>query len=313
MVALGGGTLLGAAALYFIGARGASSYDDAKTKFEQASTEASGFERSPLYPTLANRDGKRKAIDDYRRSLESLQTSFQKFRPAEIKDISPQEFTDRLKKADTEVRKAFEDAGTVLPEAFFVGFEGYKTSMARSNSTGILDYQLNGVKNVLLDLAKADPSELKNVYRPTLPEEEGQSYVTPENAVARPLPLELTFIGPEKSARDFLSSVVKLDNQYTIVRAVRISNVKKDPPRATDAQFEKAATAKAADAGDAFGGGFVLPGDEPAAAKPAVSAAAAPVAAPDTGRILSQVLGSEEVQVFVRLDILQFLPAKKLP
>jgi hypothetical protein len=44
--------------------------------------------------------------------------------------------------------------------------------------------------------------------------------------------------------------------------------------------------------------------------------AAAPDAqpsAPAAGRILSQVLGMEEVQVFVRIDLMQFLPPAKLP
>jgi hypothetical protein len=33
----------------------------------------------------------------------------------------------------------------------------------------------------------------------------------------------------------------------------------------------------------------------------------------DTGRILAQVLGNEEIHVFIRLDFLSFLPAQKLP
>jgi len=60
---------------------------------------------------------------------------------------------------------------------------------------------------------------------------------------------------------------------------------------------------------------------EPApAAAPAAAPAPAPAPAPkpapaagDSGRILSQVLGNEEVQVFLRLDVMLFLPAKKLP
>lgn len=315
IVALGGGTLVGAIALYWVGSSGATRYAEAKTQFEEAATEASGFERLALYPKTENRDGKRKALDEYRKSTETLQSAFAKFRPKEIKNISPQEFTDRLKTADAEVRTAFEEAGTTVPDAFFVGFEGYKTSLARANTTGILDYQLNSIKSILLDLAKARPTEFKNLHRPSLVEENGQAYTPPANAVARPLPLELTFIGPERSAREFLSSIVKLDNQFLVIRAIRISNTKKDPPRASDAKFDKPAAAKATAAADVFGGGFVLPGDDVVpdeAEKPAE--VAAPVAPPaDSSRILAQVLGNEEVQVFVRLDLLQFLPAKKLP
>ena len=128
---------------------------------------------------------------------------------------------------------------------------------------------------------------------------------------ARPFPLEITFTGPEKAAREFISSIVKQDNHYLVVRSLRVTNMKKDPPRAADAQFDKAAASKPAAAADPFGGGFVLPGDETPAATPE-KPAATPKAA-DSSRILSQVLGNEQVQVFIRLDLLEFLPAKKLP
>ena len=59
-----------------------------------------------------------------------------------------------------------------------------------------------------------------------------------------------------------------------MVRSLRITNEKKDPPRAADAKFDKPAAAKAAGEAAPFGGGFVLPGDEPA------KAAAAPDAEP---------------------------------
>ena len=89
--------------------------------------------------------------------------------------------------------------------------------------------------------------------------------------------------------------------------------MKKDPPKKEDAKFDKPAESKPGAGGeDVFGGGFVLPGEEaPAATTPAV-APAAPVKA-DSSRILAQVLGTEQVSVFIRLDLLQFLPAKKLP
>lgn len=316
MVALGGGTLVGVALLYFVGSGWTADYDSAKTRFEEASTEAKGFENAPLYPKIENQNAKSKALDEYRKSVESMQTEFEKFRPKEIKDISPQDFTTHLKAVDQEIRKAFEDEGTTVPEAFFAGFEGYKTTLARPNTTGILDYQLDAIKTVLLELAKTGPSELRNLHRPPLQEEEsaGQAYTPKPNAIARALPLEISFVAPEKSAREFLSAIVKPENQYLVIRSLRITNAKKEAPRAADAQFEKPAAAKAAAAG-IFDGGFVLPGEEPqpaAGAKPPDAAAPTPAPA-SSARILAQVLGNEQVQVFVRLDLLQFLPAKKLP
>lgn len=310
IAALGGGTLAGAILLFLAGSQGSSRYAQAKEKFDAAAADAAGFEQLALYPTAANRDAKRRALDGYRQSVESLQTAFAPFRPKEITNISPQEFTTRVLAANTEVRKAFEDAGATVPEAFFVGFEAYKAALAPAKTTGVLDYQLASIKHLMLELAKAKPAGLKNLHRPALPEEEGKES-TP-SGVARPFPLEITFVGPEKSAREFLSSITKPENQFVVIRSLRITNEKKDPPRTADAKFDKpAASAKAGTAADAFAGGFVLPGDD--AAAPATAPAAEAPKPADTGRILAQVLGNEQVQVFLRLDVLQFLPAKKLP
>ena len=309
LAALGGGTLAGVILLYVVGSQGASRYDTSKSEFDAAMAEASGYEQGPLYPKPDYRDAKRKAIEDYRKSVDSLQSAFQKFRPAEIKNVSPQEFTNQLLATNNEIRAAFQENGVTVPEPFFVGFEKYKTTLASGNSTGILNYELGTIKDLMLTLAKAKPTELKNFYRQEQPEESGQAYAAGDS-VARAFPLEITFVGPEKSVRDFLTALNKAENEYVVVRTLRISNQKKEPPRATDAQFDKPA-AKPGGAAGAFDG-FVLPGDEPAAApKPAEAAAAAKPA--DSSRILSQVLGNEQLQVFLRLDVLQFLPAKKLP
>ena len=310
IASLGGGTLVGAILLFFVGFQGAGRYEQANEKFEVAAAEAAEFEKLALYPQAANRDAKRKALEGYRQSVESLQTAFAPFRPSAITNITPQEFTTRLLAANTEVRKAFEDGGATVPEAFFVGFEGYKTVLAPAKTTGVLDYQLASIKKLMLDLAKAKPAELKNLHRPALSEEEGKDYVPTATAAARPFPLEITFVGPEKSVRDFLSSITRPESQYVVIRSLRITNDKKDPPRTTDAKFDKPAEAKAATA-DVLGGGFVLPGDE--AAAPATAPAAEAPKAADSSRILAQVLGNEQVQVFLRLDVLQFLPAKNLP
>lgn len=312
LAGLAGGTLAGVIVLLVVGMLGSSKYNTAKENFDSSYEEASGFERLALYPKVEHKDAKNKALGEYSKLVEALQADFEPFRPKEIKNISPQEFTDSLLAANSEVRKAFEDGATIVPEPFFLGFERYKTSLAAGNNTGILNYQLGAIKSLMLDLAKAKPSELKNFYRQALVEEDGQTFTPTDAAVARTFPMELTFTGTEKSVREFMSSLSKIDKQYVVIRALRISNMKKDPPRASEAVFDKPPTEEAAASGggDAFSGGFVLPDDT--AAAPAASAAATPAVA-DSSRILAQVLGTEQLQVFLRLDLLEFLPAKKLP
>lgn len=312
IASLGGGTLLGAIVLLFVASQGSKKYETAKETFDSAYDEASRFEKLALYPKAPNRDAKTTALELYKKSVDNLQTAFEPFRPKDIKNITPQEFTTGLLDANAEVRKAFETSNVTLPEAFFLGFERYKTSLATANNTGILGYQLNSVKTLMLLLANAKPHSLLNLYRPALPEEQNQAYTPAANSAARAFPLEITFVGTEKSVREFWSSISKQDKQFIVVRSFRLSNVKKDPPRAADAKFETAPVTGGASALDpAAGGAFVIPGE----AIPAVGVAAAAPAtpAPSSNRTLYQVLGNEEIQVFLRLDLFQFLPAKKLP
>ena len=395
VVALGGGTLVGAILIFMAGSKGATRYQQAKDDFDATSAEALQFENRPLYPRLENRDGKGKALDEYRQATETLQKVFEPYRPKELKNVSPQDFTNQLKAVNEEVRKACEDAGTKVPEPFFCGFENYKNSLAPGNATGILDYELTTIKELIFALAKSGATELQNFHRAPLPEEDGREYKPGNFEVARSLPFEITFSGPEKSVRAFLSAVLKQEGHYVVIRAISVANSKKEPPRSTDAKFDKPATPPPTAPDGIFnGGGFVLPPSEapttppattpktppttppatapatppatapatppatapatppatapatppaatqttptaspatspatpaatpttPPAATPTTPPAAIPGATPapvsatgDSSRILSQVLGNEDVQVFLRLDLMPFLPVQKLP
>jgi hypothetical protein len=330
---LGGITLVGAAGLIVAGLQFSGKYAEAQASYEEQTTITNDAENLPLYPTAANEQGKRKAVADYKAAVESLQTSFGKFRPEKLDNIPPQEFTNRLQAANKDVMAAFQASKTDVPGVFFLGFEGYTGALAKGPSTGILDFQLGAMKELMLSLAKPGISQLINVRREKLVEEDGGVFKEEPNQVARPLSVEVTFKGSEAAAREFFTSIAGSDKHNYVVRSVRISNEKKGPPLATDAKFDDPAPVTL-DAAAPADGGFALPPDPteaapaadgaapaadgaaPAAdgAAPAPEGAAPEAAAPapvDTGRILQQVLGSEDIYVFVRIDIMQFLPAKK--
>jgi hypothetical protein len=310
-VALGGITVVAMGALLVVASMQSSKYEQAKADFDSAAAEARSFESLALYPQAENRDGKQKALDDYRKSVEGLQEAFGKFAPAEVQNISPQDFTTRLIAANDELKAAFEKNGTKLPESFFCGFEKYKDTLARGTATGILNYQLDATRSVLVALAAAGPSELKNLHRPPLDEEEGKEFQRAENQVARALPIELTFRGSEKSLRAFATTLSKLEKHYAVIRSIRISNAKKEPPRTSDAKFETPADATS-QAAPADGAVDLLA--QLTEAQPATEAGASNDTAPKAGvRILSQVLGMEELDVLLRIDLMQVLPPLKLP
>ena len=322
VAALAGITLVICGALYFYGSQGAKKYDNAKASFEESYLSVNKSEKIPLYPKAELRDGKRKALTEYGGQIDELRSLFDAYRPGELKNVSPQDFTASLKAATKEVSEALEAAGCVVPENFLMGFERYGNEFATEKATGVLNYQLEGVKHALLQLAESRPAELLNVFREVVPEENNAQPEIAAGDVTRQFGYEVAFKGSEASVRGFLSALGKTEPYYYIVRSMKVENERDEPPTVSDAQFEKASALDPAKPAvdNPFGGAFVLPGaDEPGVEEPAAPAEEEAVAEEpsdepaDSSRILAQVLGSEEITVFVRFDLAMFLPSKELP
>ncbi len=324
VAALAGITLVICGALYFYGSQGAKKYDEEKTSFDESYQRVQNSESIPLYPRDDLRDGKRKALTDYAQSIDELRSLFDGYRPGELENVSPQDFTASLKAANKEVTEALESAGCEVPENFLMGFERYGNEFATEKATGVLNYQLEGIKHALLQLAESRPTALLNVFREVLPEENNAQPAIGANEVTRRFGYEVAFTGSEASVRGFLSTLGKTEPYYYIVRSMRVNNERDDPPKVSDAKFEQSSALEpAAPAVDnPFGGAFVLPGAdeaEPEAEEPAAAEAEEEVVVEeesdpaDSSRILAQVLGSEEITVFVRFDLAMFLPSKELP
>lgn len=275
-------TLVSAAGLFFWGYNGRSKYNQELEAYAEASARVSTLETSALYPTVENRDSKTKALNDYRVAVANLQDKFAPYRPTEAKPVTPQEFTAHLRSARSEVEAAFAKSHASFVDTSFLGFETYTGVLAKDKATGILDYQLKVTRDILLTLAQCSPTSLINIHRPKLQEELDQLAVISPDAVARALPMEITFKGREIAARKFLSELAMCKTYYTVVRSMRISNAKETPPVSGDAKFDNPVGP---------GAGATAKGK----------------------RILAQVLGNEDVVVFIRFDVLQFLPVKELP
>ncbi len=317
---LAGITLVICVGLFLLGSKWATRYDSIKDEFEASYDAVASSEGIPLYPTKTNREGKSKALGEYRESTDALRKLFDVYRPGELNEMPPQAFTDRLKKANGEVSAAFRSSGCELPDDFLLGFEKYGNQLAQSGATGALAYQLDGIEQALKALADARPSKLIKLHREDLPEESGRDYMPAKTDVTRNFGFELTFRGSEESAREFLSALGAAEANYYIVRCLKIENEKSIPPNTGDAKFERPAAERVEEKADnpfadvfrEFAPREDAPAEEAAPEQPEPEAEPdAPVV--DSSRILAQVLGSEELIVFVRIDHTMFLPSKELP
>lgn len=311
VVALGGITALATGALVFFGSHSSGKYQEHLDDYTADASKVVEAEKLSIYPNPTNSRGKSKALSEYRSDLTKLQGTFAPYRPDAFKKLNGQEFTSNLKAADAKVRDAFAASKTTLPDAFFLGFETYKGgALAKEGATGILDFQLGATTELFLALAKAAPTQFVNVYRSALTEETGGTFDS-KDSVYRPLSMEVTFVGTERSLREFVTALGSSDSYFYSIRTLRCNNSNPKGPGPADAKFESVKSPGGA--ADPFGSGaVVLPGESaPAPAGPKAKPASAAVA--DSGRILQQVLGSEEISVFIRLDVLQFLPTSELP
>ncbi|GAA5481508.1 Amuc_1100 family pilus-like protein [Haloferula sargassicola] len=321
-IILGTVTVVLTGALVWWGLQSGSRYKAAKEQYDKAVRSidtVNGWKAPKAPPTEENRRGKEKAVADFETSVEELQKSYDKFRAPTLEDTPPTAFSPTLLEATKRVSSKFEQVGTELPPGFYLGFARYVDQAPKQNITGLLGYELGASEELFMKLAESAPARLLNVYRRIMPEEVNKASDLKGQAF-RVHSFEVTFSGREGSLREFLSTLDDSEKYYYVVRTMRVKNERETAPSANDAKFEQAAAAAApaADANPFGGGGFVFPeensgGDAAAEEEAPAEEAAVPEEPVDSGEILKQVLGSENIRVFLRIDVLQFLEPQTSP
>jgi hypothetical protein len=244
-----------------------------------------------------------------------LSKSYETYRVGDLKSIQPQAFTDQLKQYTQEIVKAFDLNKSTLPEDFFMGFEVYRSQLAQTNATGIMLFQLEGIKRVFNALASAKAAEVVKIYREPLSEESGKIFQSTPNMVARFLPFEISLRISESSLRKLITSLGSLDSQYVIIRTIAIKNRNTSPPKITDASFESQSEIQAADDKSNLADTQIAFDDLNLqdTKNDSLDGIEAQESQKDTSKILAQVLGNEELDVLIRADLTLFLPTIKLP
>ena len=317
-IILGATTAVLVGGLVYWGISSSGKYETAKEDYDSAVSEISRLTKGPAYPDADNVAAKEKAVSDYRTTVEEMQKAFDKYRAPKLNNVDVTEFSDALAKGRAELVKKFEISNTEMPTDAHLGLGIYTRETVNAKNTGVLLYQLQAFEEVFGALAKAKVAKVSNIHRPLLPEEQGKN-VDLKGRSYREHPIEITFTGRESSLREFLSLLDDSEKFAFVVRAIRVKNERQTAPNSKDATFEQ--PKEEAEAADSpFGaGGFEFPDeegsdDDAAAEEEAVEEEVVEEAAPsDSGQILKQVLGDELVEVFVRIDVIQFLDPKPLP
>ncbi|MGB2402831.1 MAG: Amuc_1100 family pilus-like protein, partial [Akkermansiaceae bacterium] len=232
----------------------------------------------------------------------------------------------------TELRKAFNKAGTTLPEKFSFGFEKYATVQAAPYATKKLNYQLGAIQWLMEKLAENQPKALLNIRRELIGVEKGpppvpttkkkrgrggnKSLGLEDSKILETMPVELTFTASESSMRNFLQAMANSKEYLYAIRTLRIRNENQNAPGPKDADFQTKSSIAVDrevtpfEGNDVFGG-FSVPGEvgedgeaiiDGAASEDAREASIDPDL--DDEYILKQVMGDENILVHIKFDIL---------
>ena len=315
--------VIAAAGIIFMGLSQGKAYKAAKERFDDAESEVSAMESGKPYPNPKMVGLRKDEVEAFRKEVVGLQGDLLKFRPAELEKISPAEFNTRLTETSDKLRSLYEKSEIVFPEDWRAGFESYTASPPKDAATPYLNFQLQALDALYTDLAKSGPSELLNVHRGKLPVERGDPMDEVDRR-GRPikggkpfyvLPVEITFRGREKAVRKFLSEVAGAEEYFTSIRSLRIRNSKNAaPPRTSDAEFEGGLETGEDEPADPFGAfDFGAFGEEDEEGEEEDEVVEEDKEDAGGDQILGQVLGAEELNVFLQLELLLFKSDVELP
>ena len=275
--------LVGIGVLGYFLVSASSDYDTADENYRAKADELNRLRHLPLYPNTKNlkvleaqKSEAAKMVADFQAQLATRQFS--------ADEITPQEFQDRLKKAVTEIVAKAGAANMELPKdnKFYLGFDPYETRPPEVDAVGPLTKQLKAIQWILETLIDAKVTKLTSLTRNPLPEEKSLAGAAgsrrqdrqernTKDLVAK-FPVDLELVARQKSLAETLDAIVGVSaRQFFIPRVVRIKNQRpKGPDRV---------------------------------------AAGAPAGAPGQPAVpLGYIVGEEQLEVSMRLEIVQFAP-----
>lgn len=300
-------------------------YEDAYTRFAEARDQVHGLESKPLYPSAENVEKKSEAVGLYRKEVNHLHAELAALqRP--LRNVEQTAFQSKLK---TRIQKMTRDArrlGVGLPEGFSFGMPRYVNALPAADLCSLLDYQLDSISSLCSVLISKGIRSIESLNRAELPTEgardsdDKKKNKSEEESVVQRFPLEIVFKTKPDGLREFLNVVSNPapGAPFHIVRLVRIANQKQLGPlrgagqeEAQDYLEEEGLSSSAVGASeDAVENLEELEGD---GAEDSGLAFASKSISVDANEGLGAedaefVLGREEIEVYVKVELLRIAP-----
>ena len=282
-----------------------SHYSDVSTQYDSQVTELKRLQGLTTYPNETNLKKYEEVRQDYQQKVLDLQTKMAALDPApEKQPLTPLQFQDRLRQRVDETVQHAQQAGVVLPENFYLGFEQYRGAPPDAAATALLTTHLTEIQNLVDLLINQHVEKITTIKRALLPQETGTAAAAaapgpgkkpgavPDAPLVSKYPLEIAFTALPSSFQEALNKIVSAKEIY-IVRALQVKNqMDKGPSRVTDA-------GSGAPGAPAFGAPPAAP------AVGGVDANGVPIPPlPDKGPPpLRYVVGQERLDVVARIEL----------
>lgn len=226
-----------------------NSFADASVELNQVGTERSRLEHLNPFPNEDNFRKTQTALENYGTELEKTKGDLRK-RVAPETPLAPNEFQSRLRQAIVNATERARANRVKLPEAFFLGFDEFATTLPNTADAPRLGQELAEVELLINILTDAHIDAITNLKRVEAAEPAATptaaKAATPSSIVERAI-VDLSFTASPSAMRKVLNQIASSEAAFFVVRALHVQNEQqKGPPREAGAAGKNTSSAASA-------------------------------------------------------------------
>lgn len=276
-----------------------------QAEFTTAKSDVDAAARAAQTPTKKVLDTRKKDIAQFETRLSEAKQEFVKYTPTaeQIAELDPEQFRVKLQNTVKTFKEKAKTQGIRVLDGFFMGFEPYSTAPALKQATGMLQYQLGAIDWLMNTAIDCHVTDVRRVFRertiletneiPAKDAKKGTKVKT-ETKAYEVMTCSVTLKGKRQSIGKLINSIITNDKYLFLIKAMRSKNEKTAALSIVNKTAVKGTPAPAPVTGEiSFDTGIKKKKE-----------VAKEVAAAE--KILLPVLGSEEVELHLVLDLIVF-------